>query len=197
MSEAVVLPPPQTIAEFDRFLVTQGDDTSWELVNGEIVAMTNPSLDHEQIVGNIAVALRPFLPAGRPCRVTTGGVRVQVSDDVRGIYAPKPDVMVYCDLIDGRRNFATRPMLVVEVLSPSTMDHDRGAKLRFYKTGLATLRHIALVYQDQMRIELYDRVDIGWDPVTLTSPADRLFFPALLFEMPLSDVYAGIALSAG
>jgi Uma2 family endonuclease len=196
MSEAVVLPPPLTVAAFDAFLDEQHDETSWELVAGEIVAMTNPSLDHEQIVGNIAAALRPFLPPNRPCRVTTGGVRVQVSDDVRGTYAPKPDVMVYCGLSDGRRNYATMPMLIVEVLSPSTMDHDRGAKLRFYKTSLPTLRHFALVYQDQPRVELYDRVPEGWDVTILTRATDVLRFAALLFEMPLSAVYEGLALPA-
>jgi hypothetical protein len=77
------------------------------------------------------------------------------------------------------------------------MDSDRGAKLRFYKTGLQTLRHIALVYQDQMRVEFYNRVDTGWDMATLTRPADLLTFPALLFQMPLAEVYAGLALADG
>jgi len=197
MSHAAVLPPPQTIAAFDAFLDGQRDDTRWELIDGRIVAMTNPSLDHAEIVGNIAAALRPAMPADRWCRVTTGGVRVQTSDDVRGVYAPRPDVMVYCGPIDGRRSFATTPMLVAEVLSPSTMDHDRGAKLRFYKTSLPTLRHIALVYQDQIRVEVYDRVSDGWDLFTLTQPADLLRFAALLFEMTLADVYGGVTLPAG
>ncbi|MDQ2805094.1 MAG: Uma2 family endonuclease [Pseudomonadota bacterium] len=49
-----------------------------------------------------------------------------------------------------------RPLVVV--LSPSTIDTDRGEKLRFYK-ALPTLRHIALVYQDQMHVEHYRRTD--------------------------------------
>jgi Uma2 family endonuclease len=197
MSEALVLAPPQTVAAFDAFLAGLRDDTSWELVDGRILAMTDPSLDHEQIAGNISVVLRPALPADRPCRVTTGGVRVQMSDDVRGTYAPRPDVMVYCGAQDGRRNFVTTPLVVVEILSPSNMDSDRGAKPRFYKSSLPTLRHIALVYQDQMRIESYDRTDIGWELVTLTRADDRLVFAARLFDMPLTDVYAGVVLPSG
>jgi hypothetical protein len=52
----------------------------------------------------------------------------------------------------------------------------------------------ALVYQDQMRIEFSNRVDIGWDLTTLTRLDDVLMFPALLFEMTLPEVYGGVAL---
>jgi Uma2 family endonuclease len=194
MSEAVVLPPPLTIAAFDAFLDAQTGDAKWELIDGRILAMTNPSLDHADIVANIAGALRPVMPADKRCRVTTGDVRVQMSDDERGTYAPVPDVMVWCGAKDGSRNFVTMPMVIVEVLSPSTMDVDRGAKLRFYKTGLQTLRQIVLVYQDQMRIESWHRADSGWDLVTLTRARDRLGMPALLFEMTLAEVYAGVEL---
>jgi Uma2 family endonuclease len=194
MSEARLLPPPLTVAAFDTFLDGQHDDTRWELVDGHILAMTNPSLDHAEIVGNIAAALRPVMPADRRCRITTGDVRVQASEDVRGTYAPRPDVMVWCGPMDGRRNFVTTPQVIVEVLSPSSMDNDRGAKLRFYKTRLQTLRQIVLVYQDQMRIESYERTDAGWELTTWTRPDEALVFAALVHDMKLSEVYAGVAL---
>jgi Uma2 family endonuclease len=197
MSQATVLPPPVTVAAFDEFLTRQRDDERWELVDGRILAMTSPSLDHAEIVGNVSAALRLAMPSDRRCRVTTGDVRVQVSDDARGVYAPVPDVMVWCGPKDGGRNYVVTPLVVVEVLSPSNMDTDRGAKLRFYKTGPQTLRHIALIYQDQMRVELYNRTDLGWELFTLTRPRDLLMFPALAFEMPLAEVYGGVALAAG
>jgi Uma2 family endonuclease len=74
MSQAFALPPPVMIAAFDEFLAAQRDDVSWELVDGRILAMTDPSLDHAEIVGNISAALRAFMPANRRCR-TTGRVR--------------------------------------------------------------------------------------------------------------------------
>lgn len=197
MSQAFALPPPVTVADFEEFLAGQRDDETWELLEGRIVAMTNPSLGHEEIVGNISAALRGVMPADRRCRVAVGGVRIQVSDDGRGIYAPRPDIMVWCGPMRAELSYVTTPMVIVEVLSPSNMDADRGAKLRFYKTSLPTLRHIALVYQDQMRIECYSRTDLGWDLVTYTRTDEALFFAALLFTMPLSDVYAGVALPSG
>jgi Uma2 family endonuclease len=197
MSHAIALPPPTTIAAFDEFLASQPDDAAWELIDGDIQAMTNPTANHEEIVGNLAAALRPMLPADRRCRMSAGGLRVQMSDDARATHAPRPDLMVWCGRMDGSRNFATMPLIIVETLSPSIMDSDRGAKLRFYKTSLPTLRHIALVYQDQMRIENYMRADTGWDLQTLTHPDDTLAFAALLFAMPLSDVYGGVELPSG
>ncbi len=194
MSEAFVLPHQITVAAFDDFLVGQPEDSSWELIDGQILAMTNPSINHEEIVGNIGGALRQVMPADRRCRVAVGGLRVQVSDDVRGTYAPRPDVMVWCGPASGERNFVTMPLIVVEVLSPTNMDSDRGKKLRFYKTGLQTLRQIVLVYQDQMRVENYRRTDVGWGLDTLTRADDPLGFEGFMFAMPLSEVYGGVTL---
>jgi Uma2 family endonuclease len=80
---------------------------------------------------------------------------------------------------------------VVEVLSPSTIDVDRGEKLQFYK-ALPTLRHIALVYQDQMRVEHYRKTDLGWELETLTHADDVLLFDALAFTIALDSIYFGI-----
>ena len=92
-----------------------------------------------------------------------------------------------------RRNFVTDPLIVVEVLSPSTMDVDRGDKLRFYKR-LPTLAHIALAYQDQMRVEHYRRVDTGWETETLTAPGQAIVFEAIGCAVGMADAYFGVDL---
>lgn len=189
MSEAMLSEPRVTIAEFDAFLDSQGDDSLWELVAGRIVAMTNPSEVHEQIASNIGAPLKLAMdPKG--CRVYLGGIGVQRSDLPNGINRTRPDVVVRCGRI-GTRNFITDALVVVEVLSPSTIDVDRGEKLQFYK-ALPTLRHIALVYQDQMRIEHYRKTDLGWELETLTHADDVLLFDALAFTIALDRVYFGV-----
>jgi Uma2 family endonuclease len=75
MSNAVALPPPVAIAAFDAFIEGKRDDSRWEPIDGEIVAMTDPSLGHAEIVGNINGALRPIMPADRRSRVTAGDAR--------------------------------------------------------------------------------------------------------------------------
>jgi Uma2 family endonuclease len=189
MSEAILTQPSVTIGEFDAFLEGQQDERSWELVAGRIVAMTNPTEVHEQIASNIGAPLKLAMdPKG--CRVYQGGIGVQRSDNERGIDRPRPDVLVRCGRL-GMRNFVTDPLVVVEVLSPSTMDVDRGDKLRFYK-ALPTLRHIVLVYQDQMRVEHYRKTDIGWELESLTQPDDHLQLEAVAFESSFERIYFGV-----
>ena len=190
MSEALLLDdPPVTIAAFDTFLAGQSDDRPWELVEGRIVGMTNPSERHEQIVANIGVSLRQAVgPTG--CKIYFGGIRVQRSDEARGINKARPDLLVRCGSV-GAKNYVTDPLVIIEVLSPSTMDVDRGDKLRFYKR-LPTLAHIVLVYQDQMRAEHYRRVDTSWELEVLTQPTEMLSLEALGCGLPLADAYAEV-----
>jgi Uma2 family endonuclease len=189
MSEAILTDPPVTVADFDAFLDSQQDESLWELVAGRIVAMTNPTEVHEQIASNIGAPLKIAMdPKG--CRVYQGGIGVQRSDLPNGTNRARPDVVVRCGRIS-TRNFITDPLVVVEVLSPSTIDVDRGEKLQFYKAQ-PTLRHIALVYQDQMRVEHYIRTDIGWELETLTHADDVLHFEAVAFRITLDRVYFGV-----
>ena len=139
MSEAILTEPSVTTVEFDAFLDSQQDDSSWELVAGRIVAMTNPTEVHEQIASNIGAPLKLAMdPIG--CPVYQGGIGVQRSDLPNGTYRMRPDVVVRCGRL-GTRNFITDPLVVVEVLSLSTIDVDRGDKLHFYKAQ-PTLRHL-------------------------------------------------------
>ena len=188
MSHAMLDGPPVTILDFDVFLAVQGNDDLWELVAGNIVAMTDPTELHQQIAANIGAPLKLAMDR-QDCRVYFGGICVQRSDDARSLDKPRPDLVVRRGAASAR-NYVTDPLVVVEVLSPSTMDTDRGGKLAFYKR-LPTMRHIVLVYQDQIRAEHYRRTDLGWELETLPVPADQLVLDAVQFQMTLADAYIG------
>ncbi|GJD61207.1 Uma2 family endonuclease [Methylobacterium frigidaeris] len=180
-----------TVAEFDRFVDAQQDEHDWELVDGGIVMMTNPTENHEQIAGNLGAPLKLAMDA-QGCRSYRGGMRVLRDYDGRGRDKPKPDIDVRCGPRQNR-TFVTDPLVIVEVLSPSTMDRDRGPKLSFYKLSfyksLPTLRHFVLVYQDQMRVEHDRREPEGWVSDVLTAPDHVLRFEAVEFEIALDRVY--------
>jgi Uma2 family endonuclease len=189
MSEAIQTEQVVTVARFEAFLESQQDGSLWELVAGRIVAMTNPSEVHEKIASNIGAPLAMAMnPKG--CHVYQGGIGVQRSDLPTGTNRTRPDVVVRCGRV-GTRNFITDVLVVVEVLSPSTIDVDRGEKLQFYKS-LPMLRHIALVYQDQTRVEHYRKTDLGWEFETLTHADDVLLFDALAFTIALDRIYFGV-----
>ncbi len=129
------------------------------------------------------------------CRAYLGGMPVQRSDDTSAYDKPRPDIVVCCGP-SGRRNFITDPVVIVEVLSPTTMEIDRGEKLRFYK-GLPTLRHIALVYQEQVRVEHYRKTEQGWELAILLRPDDELAFEAIRFRIGPSQAYFGVDQTIG
>jgi Uma2 family endonuclease len=162
MSAGIENPPPTDIAAFEAFLSAQADAGLWELVAGRIVMMTNPSENHEQIAATSA----------------------------RRLDAPRPDVLVRCGAPSNRHD-VTNPLVIVEVLSPSTMDEDRGDTLRFCKS-LPTLRHIVLAYQDSVRIEHDRRTELGWKQETSIFLTNTLVLEAVGFEIGLEAVYFGV-----
>ena len=185
-------PTPMTIAQFDAFVEQQPDSIDYELIEGQIVMMTNPNRRHEHIVSNIGARLKLAMDA-RGCRTYQGGMRVQLGDNESGIDKVKPDVVVRCGKSDGKKNYITDPLVIVEVLSPSTMDYDRGPKLDFYKL-VQTIMHIAIVYQDQLRIEHYRRQPEGWVCDVLTKGTDTLYLEAAAFRMPVEQAYFDVEL---
>ena len=186
MSDMALHHDPMTIADYEAFIASQPDDTRWELLGGVIFMMTNPFENHEQIVGGLYAPLRAAMDKAG-CRVYAGGIRVQRSSDRNAGNATIPDIVVRCGPKQNE-TYVTNPLVVVEVLSRSTMDWDRGPKLTFYKS-LPTLCHIALVYQDQMRVEHYSRDVNGWLFKALTRPTDGLVFDAIGFAIDLESIY--------
>lgn len=191
MPTALRRPEPVTIEAFDGFVTAQADATLFELVEGAIVMMTNPTETHEQIVSNIGAPLKLAMDP-RGCRTYQGGIRVQRSDDFRDTDKPRPDIVVRCGAV-GSKTYITDPLVVVEVLSPSTIDVDRGPKLDFYKS-LPTVRHIAFVYQDQTRVEHYRRGEQGFELEVLTRPADVVHFEAVEFRIDLARIYFDVTI---
>jgi Uma2 family endonuclease len=191
MTTAVRRPEAVTIEAFDAFVDAQADTALFELVEGVIVMMTNPTETHEQIAANIGAPLKLAMDA-RGCRTYQGGMRVQRSDDPRETDKTRPDVVVRCGAV-GSKTYVTDPLVVIEVLSPSTIDIDRGPKLDFYKS-LPTMRHIALVYQDQMRVEHYRRGEQGFELEVLKRPEEGLYFEAVEFRIDLARIYFDVAL---
>jgi Uma2 family endonuclease len=178
-----------TIAEFDKFVEGVAEGRKYELFDGAPVLMSNPNETHEQIVGNIGAPLKLAMDR-RGCRTYMGGMMVQASASSTGRDKFRPDIVVRCGP-PSNNTFITDPVVVVEVLSPSTMDRDRGRKLQFYKE-LPTMQHIVLAYADQMRVEHYFRTENGWELKVLPTPEHMLDLEAVEFSMDLDTVYFDI-----
>ena len=126
-----------------------------EYYQGMIYDMTGASEPHSLIAANIIASLRPQL-RGKVCKVHAGDLHVMV--EATGLYT-YPDVLVVCGaphFVGARREMIDNPTLIVEVLSPSTEQYDRGKKFQNYRT-IATLCDYLLIAQDATRVEQFVR----------------------------------------
>ncbi|WP_406853860.1 Uma2 family endonuclease [Alsobacter sp. KACC 23698] len=181
-----------TVAEFIAFADAQPSQR-FELLAGAPVAMAPATYRHQKICTNIDRALGPRL-AGRGCEAMRElGLARSQDDD----FLPQPDVTVRCGPAKETGRWFDDPVVVIEVLSPSTMADDRGYKFKQYQT-FPTLRHLVLVYQSEMRVEHWSRAETGeWSegPGVLHEALDVLALPAVGVELPLSVVYEGLSLT--
>lgn len=186
MSQAVAKHPRLSVDEFVEMIRPFPDEERWELLEGEAVLMAPQSERHQRVVMNLLRRLDRLADA-RGCHALPGlGLLNDEVDD----YAPIPDVVVRCGPpVDG--GYARDPVLIAEVLSPSTMSNDRGRKLDFYRT-IPSLRTILIVYQSEVRIEAWQREGDEWRWLVLKEAGASLALPELGGDLSLAEVYDGI-----
>jgi Uma2 family endonuclease len=126
-----------------------------EFFDGEIYGMAGGTPAHAAISVNVSSLLRDQL-RGRGCQAFSSDLRIRVLETGLATY---PDVTVVCGRTEtesGDPHTVTNPVLVVEVLSPSSATYDRGEKLEHYKR-IRSLREVVLVAHDERLIEVWRR----------------------------------------
>lgn len=177
-------PTRYTVEEY--MALEETADQRHEYFEGEVFAMSGASATHNIIVQNCLIVLRQAL-RGRGCRVFTESMRLGVRDNQ---YYTYPDVMATCHPEDVTAKRTVRhPILIIEVLSPSTADHDRSWKFNQYKQ-LPSLQHYVLVTQHTCLVEWFRREPSGvWSFTPLAELTDALEIPELGLTLQVADVY--------
>jgi Uma2 family endonuclease len=122
-----------------------------EYIYGEVYAMAGTSDRHNRIAMNIGYKIDNHLGNSR-CEAFIESVKLKA--DAATFYYP--DVMVACDETPESVYYREEPILLVEVLSPSTARTDRHEKLTVYK-NIPSLQEYLIVWQDKIYIELHQR----------------------------------------
>lgn len=181
------LPAQKHKMTLEDFLAWEAEQPErWEFFNGEAFMMAGGSDVHNAISLNTAFALRQTL-RGTRCNVFMSDVRLRLAESDDLFY---PDVFVTCSDADrARRQVKEDPVLIAEVLSPSTEAHDRGDKFAAYRR-LAGLKTVLFLSQDRAHVECFTRGDDGrWVLSEASGETARLALPAFDFELALADLY--------
>ena len=181
-----------TYSEDEYFEFEQTAFGRWEFIGGQIRAMSGGTDDHNTIAVNVGAALRNAL-AARGCRVYVADMKVHTGDGINTF----PDVAVVCgprQYHRGRTDVIANPVLVVEVLSPSTQNYDRTEKFDHYKTIPALIDYL-LVVPDEARVLLYTRIGDHWELRDILGLQSSVLLPSVQISLPLADIYALIELT--
>jgi Uma2 family endonuclease len=159
-----------------------------EYYDGKIVPMTGETTNHNQIAGNLYIALSTAFKK-KDYRVFIGDVRLWIPK--KRIYT-YPDVMVIAgkpEYFEQRKDTVTNPQVIVEVLSNSTKAYDRSGKFKFYQT-IPSFQEYILIDQSQRSIEQYSKQENKrWSYCVYDEEDLGLVFSSFQVEVSLDDVY--------
>jgi len=174
---------PEQYLEIDR----KADRRS-EYVNGEILAMAGASREHNRITINIGTS-RLIQLRGNSCKPLTTDLRVKGRTTGAFLF---PDVVVGCSTLefeDASLDILLNPVVLMEVLSPTTESNNRGWKFTHYRQ-LATLTDYVMLSQYQPLVEHYTRnSDNQWVLTELRGLSSVLRLPSIGCELPLAVIY--------
>ena len=178
-------PRPLRLSKEEWLELEKQTNQRYEYLDGFVYAMAGESKQHNEIVLNIADALRAIAKT-RGCAFQVQTVRTWVAQLNRYYY---PDVVVSC-AEEPHSHEIHQPCFIAEVLSSSTLERDRREKLDAY-FKIPTLKTYLLVSQEERRVEIYQKTpwNLWWSELVNEG---TLEIPCLEARLSLAQVYAGL-----
>ncbi len=169
---------------FDGIIIPRGGGTL-----ADPQAMAGATRKHVSLASQVSRALNNRLDDSS-CEAGNSDLRVKVEGSKKFYY---PDVAVWCDdarFEDKAERTLLTPLVVVEVMSASTGNLDRGGKLEAYKQILTLLDYL-IVSQNRVYIEHFRRTDEPgkWDNFSYYRRDQIIKFSALGLEIPVGEIY--------
>jgi len=179
----------EQLMSLDEFLAWEREQPErYEYAGGVAMMMTGGSLDHSTIASNLWTALRGGL-RGSACRAFRGGTKIIANNSIR-----YPDLSVTCTPVRGDEDTVLEPVLVVEVISPSTEREDRGRK-KFDYFATPSIQQYAIIEQDARRVDLYTRSGDRWTDEIVEGDATPTL-SSIGAEITLDAIYEDTELDA-
>ncbi len=162
-----------------------------EYFKGDVFAMSGASKEHNMIAKNFSTLVLPFLK-GKNCDMFGSDLRVHIPENSLYTY---PDFTAICgewETIDSEKDTVTNPSVIVEILSKTTRDYDRGTKFNLYRS-IRTLKEYILIDSLTVSVEIFTRQnDDRWVLAEYKNFSDHFTIATIGLTLQLKDIYADI-----
>lgn len=162
-----------------------------EYYKGEIFAMRGALLAHNEIFSNLFVGLGAQLK-GKSCKPYGSDLRIHIPVNTLYTY---PDICIICGKVettDDQFDTATNPSVIIEILSQSTKDYDKGSKFTLYR-AIDTLKEYILVDSTNISVEKFIRnTDNSWHFTEYKLLTDIFAISTVDISITLADIYEGV-----
>ena len=178
---------PEEYITLERKAIPDAETVRSEYVDGRVIGMSGSNLAHNLITGNIAAELHAQLRSGE-CEVLMNEMRVGIPSAKCYFY---PDVVVVCEeprFEDDVFDTLLNPIVIVEVLSPTTEAYDRGEKFSHYRQ-LESLQEYIVVSQDKVNVDRYLRKQDEWGITFFQELTQQVPLTSIECELPLQEIY--------
>jgi Uma2 family endonuclease len=165
--------------------------------NGKIFEMAGGTTTHNQLSGKIITQLNIAIDASeKPYLVYSSDMKIWIDKNKSFVYPDAVTVAHKPEFYNNRRDIITNPLLVVEVISPSSEYHDRGDKFNQYRT-LASFEEYLIIYQDRHQVSRFFRQapDV-WHITDYFQLEDRIPLQSMGVEISMQGIYQGVELEA-
>jgi Uma2 family endonuclease len=176
-----------TIEEYLQ--MERASEVKHEYYKGEIFAMAGASTRHNIISINLIAALHSRLITS-PCFPYGSDMRIHIPENTLFTY---PDISIICgdiNTFDKDRDTALQPIILIEILSKSTRDYDRGRKFKLYR-DIPTIKEYMLVDSESIGVEIFRINEHNhWELEEYKNLKEIVSLPAIGVSLSMEDIYA-------
>lgn len=171
----------------------QASQEKHEYYQGGIFAMSGAKVTHNIIAMNTAALFTNKLK-GKPCRPFNSDQRIHIEKNSLFTY---PDISIVCGKIETRNNDewnVINPTIIIEILSPSTRDYDRGQKFKLYR-DIPSLKEYILIDSESVNVEIFFLNQHGnWELKEYKTIDDSFYLDSVQVKLELNEIYEGTRL---
>jgi Uma2 family endonuclease len=165
-----------------------------EFYQGEIFAMAGASIEHNQVVKNTLFTIEEHLRKTNTCQIFPSDLKIHSLGNSLYTY---PDLSIICgeiERLENNKNIVTNPTVLIEVLSESTQDYDRGGKFKLYR-DIPSLKEYILISSLEILVEKYNKqIDNTWVLHEYKNVEDSVAINSINFSLSVAALYRNVVL---